>query len=280
MTTKKIALVTGGTSGIGLSLVKGLVENNFYVYFIGTNKEKGAAVEAELNAPNSAVCQFIELDLSNLNRVKEFVDQFKSNVSQLDILLNVAGVMLPNRQETPEGVEKTFAIGYLSSFILSTELVPLLEKVSHSRIINIGVPPAMALKRRLDFEDFNFNNNYSGPNVLTNTVHAKTVLTEILAEKLKDKKIDVISFNPGPVKSDIGRNMSFPLKPIFQTVSLFFPRESKSGIYLSTSDELKGVTGQFFSKEKPIPLNFEKAYKDQLWSRTEDVLRQVLYQPA
>ena len=104
---RKIALVAGGTSGIGLSIVKQLVKNNFYVYFIGTRKEKGRAVELELNGAEHTVCQFIELDLSNLNRVREFTDKFKSEVSRLDILLNSAGVILPRRQETTEGLEKT-----------------------------------------------------------------------------------------------------------------------------------------------------------------------------
>ncbi len=83
--TKKIALVTGGTSGIGLSLVKELVENNFYVHFIGTSKEKGQLIESELNTVNNLGCKFIELDLSNLKKVKAFADKFKSEVSQLDI---------------------------------------------------------------------------------------------------------------------------------------------------------------------------------------------------
>ena len=274
--TKKIALVTGGTSGIGLSLVKELVENNFYVHFIGTSKEKGKRIESELNTVNNSRCKYIELDLSNLKKVKAFADRFKSEVSQLDILLNVAGVMVPKRQETEEGLEKTFAIGYLSAFLLSRELLPILSKVPHSRIINVSGMPSKVLKPILNFDNLNFMTNYSGMSVAVDTVHAKTVMTEILAEQLKSKNIDVNSFHPGTVKSDLARDLPFLFKLFFKVALIFMSKKSESGVFLSTSNDVKGITGQFFIKKKATPLNFDKKYKDQLWSSTESIVERAL----
>ncbi len=256
---RKIALVTGGTSGIGLSMVKDLVENNFYVHFIGTNNEKGKAVEAELNNTNSEVSKFVKLDLSNLKDTLEFANKFKSEVPQLNILLNVAGVMLPDRQETSEGLEKTFAIDYLSAFILCRELEPLLEKEEHSRILNVSGVPSQVLKQGLNFVDLNFTKNYKGMGTAILAVHAKTVLTEILAEKLKHKKIDVNAFHPGSVKSDLGRNMKFPMSLLFKMIAPMMSSKSKTGIYASLSDTLNGVTGQLIVKKKAVPLNFDQA---------------------
>ncbi len=273
---RKIALVTGGTSGIGLSMVKDLVENNFYVHFIGTNNEKGKAVEAELNNTNSEVSKFVKLDLSNLKDTLEFANKFKSEVPQLNILLNVAGVMLPDRQETSEGLEKTFAIDYLSAFILCRELEPLLEKEEHSRILNVSGVPSQVLKQGLNFVDLNFTKNYKGMGTAILAVHAKTVLTEILAEKLKHKKIDVNAFHPGSVKSDLGRNMKFPMSLLFKMIAPMMSSKSKTGIYASLSDTLNGVTGQLIVKKKAVPLNFDQAYKDQLWNETEKIIEKVL----
>ncbi len=272
---RKIALVTGGTAGIGLSLVKELVENDFYVHFIGTNNEKGKAVEAELNNTKSEVSKFVKLDLSNLKSTAEFAKKFKSEVPHLNILLNVAGVMLPNRQETSEGVEKTFAIDYLSAFILCRELEPLMEKEPHSRIINVSGAPSQVLKPNLNFADLYFMRNYKGMSVAVKAVHAKTVLTEILAEKLISKHIDVIAFNPGAVKSDLSRNMTFPMSLLFKMMGPMMSSKSKTGIYASLSDELNGVTGQLIVKKKAIPLNFDQAYKDELWNETEKIIEKV-----
>jgi NAD(P)-dependent dehydrogenase (short-subunit alcohol dehydrogenase family) len=272
----KIALVTGGTSGVGLSIVKELVQHNFYVHFVGTNSTKGKAIEAELNNNKREVSKFVKVDLSNLKETLEFTNKFKNEVSHLNILLNVAGVMLPNRQETNEGVEKTFAINYLSAFLLSKELEPLLEKGKHSRILNVSGMPFQVLKEGLSFEDLNFVKNYKGMGTAILTVHAKTVLTQILAEKFKHKNIDVNAFHPGTVKSNLGRNMTFPMSSLFKMVVPFMSNKSKSGIYASLSDKLIGVTGQLIVKEKAIPLNYDQAYKDKLWTETEKIIEKVL----
>ena len=158
---RKTALVTGGTSGVGLSIVRELGKGGAYVHFIGTNREKGERIERELSEAGIA-CRFIHLDLSRLRSVRDFANDFKSEVSELDILANVAGVMLPERQETAEGVEKTFAIAYLSAFLLCRELAPLLAKGSHARIINVSGAPAQLLKPHLDFEELDFKANYHG----------------------------------------------------------------------------------------------------------------------
>lgn len=273
--SKKVALVTGGTSGIGLSLLPELVKSGFFVHFVGTNSEKGNAIESDLNGPDGDVCRFVQLDLSELHRVRAFVQEFHDNVGTLDLLLNVAGVMFPEREVTTEGFEKTFAVGYLSAFVLCRELTPCLARVKHSRIANVSGVPSMVLNPALDFEDLAFEKNYRGMRTAIRTVHAKTVMTEILAAELRGKGIDVNSFHPGAVKGDLGRNMPPPLKAAFAVANLFMSRTSKSGIYVSTSDEVAGVTGKLFIGRKATPLSFDPDYKDRLLERTEQMLEGV-----
>ncbi len=272
----RTALVTGGTSGVGLSMLPDLVSSGFYVYFVGTNAKKGLAIESDLNGPGGSVAKFVELDLSDMQRVRSFAQKFRSEVPTLDLLLNVAGAMFPKRKLTPEGFEKTFAIGYLSAFILCEELAPSLSAAEHGRIANVAGLPRFVLKPALDFEDLRFESNYRGMPVAIKTIHAKTVLTEILAERLRDRGIDVNSFHPGAVKGDVGRNMVLPMKLAFAVANLFMSPKSKSGVYVSTSDEVGGVTGQLFVGTKPRPLRFDEGYKAQLWERTESLLAAAL----
>ncbi len=68
--------------------------------------------------------------------------------------------MAPKRIMTDEGFEKTFAVGYLSAFMLSTELAPLLEQADHGRITNVAGVKSFILNAKLDFDDLTFSKNY------------------------------------------------------------------------------------------------------------------------
>ncbi len=270
-----LALVTGGTSGVGLSIVKQLVKNKYRVFFIGTNTERGRQIEAELNQNSTTENKFINLDLSNLSKVKDFAKQFKEEHHKLDLLLNVAGVMLLKRQETQHGFDKTFTIGYLSAFILSNELIPLLENGTNPRIVNVSGKPSHVLHVKLDFSNLDFKKKYSGFKTAIATIHAKTVLTEILAGKLKKNNIDVNAFHPGTVKSDLSRNMPRILRVFAKLVSPLLAKESKNGIYTSISKHIVGTTGKLFVNKKPVSLNFDATYKAQLWTATHEMLNRI-----
>ncbi|MGL1886723.1 MAG: SDR family NAD(P)-dependent oxidoreductase [Reichenbachiella sp.] len=272
-TDKKIALITGGTSGVGLSLVTALTQHNYYVYFIGTSIEKGAAIEKTLNTKNT-VCTFIQLDLSSLSSTKRFAQSFIHQVPHLNILGNVAGILLPKKTITDEGIEKTFAIGYLSAYILIRELTPLLIKVPHSRILNVGGGPGQILPQRINTNDIQgTTNHYNGIKAAIHAVHAKTVLTQIIAERLKESTTDVNTFHPGIVKSNLGRNFSFPLSLLFKIATLVMPSKSKCGIYTALSEELQGITGNLLVNKKHTPLTFDDEYSEALLNQTHTLLQ-------
>ena len=270
----KTALITGGTSGIGLSIAKALLQKKYKVFIIGSNKQKGSEIESELNNLYSDKAKFYHLDLSTIKEVKSFARKFVEQNDSLDVLANIAGAMIPDRILTKEGIEKTFSIGYLSAFVLSRELIPLLENVE-GRIVNVAGVPSFIFKAKLDFEDISFSKNYSSFKTAITTVHAKTVLTEILSEKYASKGIDVNSFHPGAVRSDLMKNMKVFERLLFKFLSLFMAHESKTGIYVSSSPEINGVSGKFCNKKNAMNLNFESEYKERLWEVTEDLLRGI-----
>lgn len=273
--THKTALVTGGTSGVGLSIVRGLVKSGAHVHFIGSNADKGRRVEQGLSAEadrREGHCTFIQLDLSQLRAVHDFATHFTATVPALDLLVNVAGVVLPTRQETAEGIEKTLAIGYLAPFVLCRELAPLIAEAPHGRIVNVSGTPRFLLKPRLDFDDLQLTRGYTLLRAALNAVHAKTVLTEILAERLASQGVDVNAFHPGRVRSDLLRNLPFPLNRAVGFAQRFSPAECESGIYASCAEELNGVTGQLFVGTSPRKLSFDSDYKARLWSATEQLL--------
>ena len=273
--TTKHALVTGGTSGVGLSIVKALVKHNFRITFIGSNLGKGKAVEADLITTSKLKHKFIQLDLGELGTVKAFATQFIEENKSLDLLVNVAGIMSPKQQFTKRGQDKTFSIGYLSAFILSTELVPLLEKSNQARIVNVAGQASHVLKPVLDFNNLNFETNYSGFKTAITTVHAKTVLTQILAEKLIDKKITVNSFHPGIVQSDLSRNMPKILQFFAKLVSPFMAKTSENGIFVCLDESIKNTSGKLFVNKRPTTINFNIDYREKLWNATKDIINSI-----
>jgi NAD(P)-dependent dehydrogenase (short-subunit alcohol dehydrogenase family) len=271
----KHALITGGTSGVGLSIVKALVKHNYKVTFIGSNLAKGKAVESQLTTTSTLEHKFVQLDLGEPSAVKAFTVEFIKHNNTLDLLVNVAGIMSPKQQLTQAGQDKTFAIGYLSAFILSTALTPLLENGNQSRIVNVSGQPSHVLKPVLDFDNLDFKTNYGGFKTAIATVHAKTVLTQILAEKLISKNIDVNSFNPGFVQSDLSRNMPKLLQLLAKLASPFMAKTSKTGIFVCIDDSIKHVSGKLFVNEKPTTLCFDLEYREKLWNATEKIINSI-----
>ena len=275
MQEMKKALISGGTSGVGLSIAKHLIASNYKVVLIGSNGPKGKRIEASLNEQYPKQVEFVQLDLSNLIDTKKFTTDFISKNTKLDLLVNTAGIFSPNRIITNEGFEKTFAIGYLSAYLLSTELACLLEKAEYGRIANVSGIKFMIVKKKLDFDDLSFSKNYSMLNTAITTIHAKTVLTEILAEKYINRGIDVNSFFPRAVKSDLTKSLGWWQRALFSIPELFFGKESTTGIFVSSSPTLNKVTGKYFIKTEPIELNFEKGYKQKLLEQTEQLLAKI-----
>lgn len=271
----KTALITGGTSGVGLSLVRELAKSNYDVFFIGTNKEKGKEIELALNAKNTTKSTFIPLDLSNLKSVKKFAEDFKNKTQKLDLLGNVAGVFLLKQEITNENLDKTFAIGYLSAFILSTVLEPILENAENARIVNVAGDAEHVLKPSLDFNNLNFTNNFSGFKTTIATVHAKTVLTEYLAKKYQSKNITVNSFHPGLVRGNMGRSLPFPLKVLFKIAKPFMSETSKNGIYVCLSEKLNNVNGKLIIDKKIREIDFEESYIDSLVAKSNEILNLI-----
>ena len=172
-----IAIISGGTSGVGLSIAKHLIASNYKVIIIGSNGEKGKFIEASLNEKYPKQVEFVQLDLSNLRDTKKFTIDFISKNAKLDLLVNTAGIFSPKRILTIEGFEKTFAVGYLSAYLLSTQLASILEKAEYGRITNVSGIKSLIMSKKLDFDDISFSKNYSMINTAITTIHAKTVLT-------------------------------------------------------------------------------------------------------
>lgn len=272
----KNALITGGTSGIGLSIVRYLAANNYNISFIGTNVQKGKEIEQELSECSTGTISFIHLDLRNLNSVYQFARDFRERYQYLNLLANIAGGLFPKRRIAEDGTEANMAVSYFSAYILSTELVPILKNAQNSRIVNVGAKPSIVQKESIDFNDFQMKDSYNTYSASSKAVHAKTVLTEILAKRYTQYGIAVNSFDPGMVNSNLMRQMNFAVRAIAKLIFLFASKDSALGAKVCLGEGSFSLSGKLFTNVQTSSLQFSELYKRRLIALTEKILGESL----
>jgi len=142
--TGKIAVVTGGSRGIGKMIASGFVANGIKTYITARKAQACEATAAELSASGPGVCIAIPADLSTSAGRAAFVSEIKSREKNLDILVNNAGAAwgAPFEEYPDEGYDKVMNINVKAIFMLTRDLMPLLRQGASasnpSRVINIG----------------------------------------------------------------------------------------------------------------------------------------------
>lgn len=135
-----MAIVTGGTSGLGFETAIALAQAGADVIVAGRHESRGRWAVGKIRplAPASLV-RFERLDLSNLSVVADFVRRIERIERPIDLLMNNAGVMaLPRRLVTVDGFEMQLATNYLGHFALTAQLLPLLLRGRETRVVQVS----------------------------------------------------------------------------------------------------------------------------------------------
>jgi NAD(P)-dependent dehydrogenase (short-subunit alcohol dehydrogenase family) len=270
----KRVLITGATTGIGKATVLALAKINFEVIFIARNPGKAESLKQELiNSCSNRNINYIIADLASKRQLREAVTLIRNTYDRLDILINNAGVCLPVRRITEDGLEETFQINHLSYFILAISMIDLLAKSDDARIINMSSGGHKSAV--FDPDNFQSEKYFSPFETYCNTKLMNILFTQELAERLRDRGITVNAVHPGVVNTAFGaefkgiyRIMSGIIKPF-----LLSPEKgARTTIFLATSDTVKGITGKYWSKQKieePDNYAINEYNRRLLWERSE-----------
>ncbi|MBT3253743.1 MAG: SDR family oxidoreductase [Candidatus Marinimicrobia bacterium] len=137
--TGRITIVTGSNSGIGFEAAKVLAAKGADVVLAVRNQEKGDQAKAEIIKGHAQAKVTVSLlDLSSLKSVKAFSEEFANTHTQLDLLINNAGIMIPPYGKTEDGFESQMGTNHLGHFALTAQLFPLLKNTRDSRIVNVS----------------------------------------------------------------------------------------------------------------------------------------------
>src|SRR5690606_28303567 len=132
--TGKTAIVTGGNTGIGYETVEALYEKGADVTLAARNEKKAIEAVEKIKAETKGAgnLEIGILNLANLSQIKTFADEFKSKHTQLDILINNAGLMIPPESKTDDGFEILFSVNFFGLFALTGHILPLYMSSSYA----------------------------------------------------------------------------------------------------------------------------------------------------
>jgi len=204
----KVIIVTGGNSGLGYESVKAFAAKGAEVIMASRSTEKGEEARTEnLKTSPGAKISVMQLDLGDLESVRNFASAFKERYQKLDVLLNNAGIMIPPYFTTKDGFEGQFGINHLGHFALTGLLMDVILKTEKARIVNVS---SGAHKRgEMDFSNLLFENgrDYSPMKAYGRSKLSNLLFTYELQRKLEAAQKETIAAaaHPGVAKTNLGR---------------------------------------------------------------------------
>jgi NAD(P)-dependent dehydrogenase (short-subunit alcohol dehydrogenase family) len=214
---KKIAIVTGASDGVGYHTALGLAKEGYHVIMACRNLEKAHQKrDAILNTlkglpipPENPKLTVEQLDLANIDSVERFATKMLNDYKNVSLLINNAGSVTSDYTKTKDGFEKTMQINYLSPFLLTQSLFPLLVADGDARIIQVGSFSHTIAnhKDNILFESMSGyqGENYSSEKAYANSKFAMMTFCFELARRIKEANLPIkcLSATPGATKTNI-----------------------------------------------------------------------------
>lgn len=273
----KTVVITGGTGGIGLSAASALARLGARVAVVGRDAEKLERVRSDTEGEIVTY----QADLSLLSEVRDLAHRIRDREARLDVLVNNVGVLLPNRSETLEGLETTFAINLAGQFLLTNLLASMLVESAPSVVINVTSGGMYAEKIRpgdLQYE----SQPYRGASAYARTKRGQVILTEMWADRLQDSGVTVHSMHPGWART-AGVRTSLPTFNKMMSPFLRTPEQGADTIvWLAASPEARTTTGRLWFDRRPVPTHLTPATEESaqdrelLWSRLVEITKSDL----
>lgn len=243
----KIAIVTGANSGMGMATVKALSDMGMTVIMLCRDEARGKkAFDILFEEKHDRKLDLMFCDLGDYESIRSFVGRVKEKYPQIDLLINNAGFISLDRQETKEGLERQFGINHIGHFLLTSLLLDWMPE--GSRIVNVASGAHKVGK--IHFDDINLTRGYNVVKAYSQSKLANVLFTRELARRVKG--ITVNCCHPGAVatnmgvdrKTGFGRTITRMLKPFFLT-----PEEGAgTAVFLATDDSVEDITGEYFYK--------------------------------
>ncbi|KAF3706445.1 Dehydrogenase/reductase SDR family member on chromosome X [Channa argus] len=276
----RVAIVTGGTRGMGFETARHLASLGMHVIIAGNEREEGTAAVRKIDEEGiEGKAEFVFMDLTSLKSVRQFVQTFTDRGLPLHVLVNNAGTMLVPEGQTEDGFEFHFGLNYLGHFLLTNLLLDLLKRSGRlgccSRIVNTS--SATHYAGVLDMDDLNKRLCYSSHGAYSQSKLALVLFTYYLQEQLTAGgfPLTVNAVDPGMVDTALYNNLwslAQALKKPVAKILFRTPAEGAStAIYTAAASEMEGVGGCYLyngQKTQSLDVSYNSELQAKLWKKS------------
>lgn len=253
--TRRVAVVTGSTDGIGRQTALELARLGLHVIVHGRSRPKVEAAVAALReqlateSGNPGPVDGVSFDLGSLVSVRRGAAELAERFGELHALVNNAGIFANERVVTGDGIELTLAVNHVGPFLLTHLLSPLLERGARTfpaRVINVA---SIAHTRgRIHLDDLQLERSFTGyaayaQSKLANVMHALS-----LAERWAPSVLSAFAIHPGVVQTKLLRDGFGPVRGI--TVE----EGARTSIRLASAADVDAPSGTYFSEGVAAPV--------------------------
>jgi len=281
----RVAVITGASSGIGLASAEAFAKAGWRVIGTGRDPVRSAQGEAAIRkaaAPGSQV-DFLRGDFCEMADVKRVAAEITSLTDRVDVLVNNAGGVRDAIYTTKEGFEATFAANHLAPFLLTRELLPLLECAAAGSTPNSVRVIAVSSSAHeyipgMNWDDLMFRNGPAGA-AYCQAKLANVLYTRELNRRLSDHGIVAQAVHPGIVQSNFASHGGQEMQTYFETQDTLSPQQAaRTILWLATSEEGGRDGGRYFHDLAEAPLA-PQARDDEaaarLWRESEALLSKL-----
>ena len=267
--TGKTVLITGGTGGIGRATAIRLASMGARVGITGRDLGRAQRAAAEIASESgSGTVDVFVADMSSQAEVRRLAGAVLAAYPRLDVLLNNVGGFWAHRHETADGLEHTFALNHLAPFLLTSLLAERLIATAPSRVVTVS-SHAQGMGK-IDFDDLMGERSYSGQRAYNQSKLANVMFTYELARRFAGTGVTATALHPGMTNTAFSAEdpAMGALVAVMRPFMASPDRGADTPVYLASSPEAEGLTGQFFAKRKPRksnPTSYDKATTERLW---------------
>ncbi|NCP14798.1 MAG: SDR family NAD(P)-dependent oxidoreductase [Sphingomonadales bacterium] len=290
--TGMTVFVTGANSGLGQETARAMAARGAHIIMAGRDQGKLDDAEAAIRADlPDAQLDTITLDLASLESIGAATSRARQRFDKIDILINNAGVMATPFEHTTDGFERQFGTNHLGHFAMTAELMPLIERGTAKRIVNLSSRGHHMAP--VDFDDPHFTQRPYDP--WTSYGQSKTanvLFTVGIEQRYAVMGIHAYAVHPGGIETNLGRHMTPEMREAlmarigsrdggFQWKTI--PQGAATTCWAATAAELEGRGGIYCEDCHVAEIDDESAsggvrryalnpsFADRLWKLSEEM---------